>query len=179
MGGAGRTRRTVLAACAGGLLAGCGFRPMYATKGDGTPGPAEEGLGQISVGLIPERTGQLLRLALQSRFDRGGSGVARRYDLTASYGFFGELQSIEQLNSAPTRYRLVGVAAWSLISQDAQRKTLVSGTARAMDGLNLFNQQFFAMDMETEAVQRRVTDAVADQITLQLAAYFNRRAAGE
>src|SRR6185312_11124606 len=45
---------------AGVLLAGCGFHPLYGSPGDGTAGPAEAGLSQISVGLIPERGGQLL-----------------------------------------------------------------------------------------------------------------------
>jgi len=160
------------------VLTGCGFRPMYAARGDGTAGPAEEGLAQISVALIPERAGQLLRQTLQSRFDRGNLGLARKYELTVGYAFSGEVLSIEQATSAPTRYRLVGVASWTLVSQDPQRRTLVAGTARSMDGLNLFNQQFFAMDMESEAVQRRISEAVAEQITLQLSAYFNRLAAG-
>ena len=158
-------------------MSGCGLRPIYATRSDGTTGPAETGLAEISVGLLPERSGQLLRQALQTRFERGGGGIARRYDLTISYVVSGEALSIQQLTSAPTRFRLVGVATWTLTAQEPQRRTLASGTARSTDGLNLFDQQFFALDLESDAVQRRVTEAVADQITLQLAAFFARRAA--
>ena len=41
-----------------------------------------------------------------------------------------------------------------------------------MDGINIFDTQYFAADLENEAVQRRLADALADQITLQLAAFF-------
>jgi hypothetical protein len=45
-----------------------------------------------------------------------------------------------------------------------------------VDGLNIFDAQYFAGDLENEAVTRRLADALADQITIQLAAYFRRRA---
>lgn len=176
VGRGGRMALMAALALAVPLLSGCGFRPVYATAGNGKAGPAEQGLAEVSVGLMPERTGQLLRQALQARFDHGETGVARRYDLTIAYGMYADALAIEQATSAPTRLRLIGVATWRLTAQDPQRSTLANGTARSADGLNLFDQQFFAMDLENEAVQRRVTEAVADQITLQLAAYFNRTA---
>jgi LPS-assembly lipoprotein len=170
-------RRATLLAAAGIVLSGCGFRPIYGShEGEGA-GPAEQGLSEISVALIPERTGQLLRQALQTRLDRAGAGAAKRYDLVVSLGFLADALDIQQLTSIPSRYRLVAVANWSLVAQDVQRRTLTSGMARVMDGLNLYNQQYFAMDMEMESVQRRMMLAVADQMTLQLASWFNRHAA--
>ncbi|MFI4980620.1 MAG: hypothetical protein ACHQIO_09740, partial [Nevskiales bacterium] len=71
-----RTRRGLLALLPVALLAGCGFRPMYARQDDGRMGPAQAGLAEISVGLIPERAGQELRQALQARFERAGTGIA-------------------------------------------------------------------------------------------------------
>lgn len=157
-------------------LAGCGFRPLYATRADGTPGAAEQGLSEINVPLLPERTGQLLRLALQTRFDQGNPGRARRYDLVVNYSISADALGIDQATSAPSRLRLVGIASWRLTAQDPQRTTLANGIARSTDGLNLFDQQFFAQDLESEAVLRRISDAVADQITMQLAVYFKRTA---
>jgi hypothetical protein len=46
------------------------------------------------------------------------------------------------------------------------------------DGYNVIDQQYFALDMEQEATYRRVMEALADQITQQLAIYFDRQAAG-
>jgi LPS-assembly lipoprotein len=170
-------RRWVLPCCTLPLLAACGFKPMYAASGTGQDGPATTGLAQISVGLIPERTGQLLRNALQERFERAGVTAARRYDLAVVFQFSADAISVQQ-DSSITRERFIGLANYRLISQDPSRATLTTGVARAVDGLNVFDQQFFAVDQETETVQRRVAEAVADQIALQLAAFFNKRAAG-
>jgi hypothetical protein len=54
---------------------------------------------------------------------------------------------------------------------------LTTGSAREVDGYNIFNNQYFASDLESDAVQRRIVEALADQIALQLAVYFNQRQA--
>ena len=45
---------------------------------------------------------------------------------------------------------------------------LTRDTARAVDGFNILNQQFFAADLETEAVQKRLAERLADQVVIQL-----------
>ena len=172
-------RRAVLGAVAVALLGGCGWQPLYAVRPDGSAGAAQQGLAEVAVGIIPERPGQLLRQALQTRFERRGVGVAKRYDLTVSFGIAGEALNIQQSNSIPSRLRLVGLANWTLVTQDTKRRTLTSGTARVVDGLNFYDQQFFAADLQSEAVQRRLAEAVAEQMTLQLASWFSRQAAAE
>ena len=44
-----------------------------------------------------------------------------------------------------------------------------------MDGYNVFVNQYFAADLESEAVIRRLADAVAEDITQQLAVWFDRQ----
>ena len=75
-----------------------------------------------------------------------------------------------------TRIRLIARGAWTLRAQDPARTTLATGSSRAIDGLNILDQQYFAADLEQEAVQRRLADQIADQIVLQLAAYFRKHA---
>jgi LPS-assembly lipoprotein len=157
------------------LFARCGFRPVYGPAASGGESPAAQSLAEITVGLIPERPGQLLRLALQERFERAGIAAAHQYDLTVSFGISAEQIAIQQ-DSAATWERMVGTAHYALIAQDPGRTTLTSGVARSVDGFNLFDQQFFAADLEAEAVQRRIAQAVADQIALQLASFFAKRA---
>ena len=60
---------------------------------------------------------------------------------------------------------MIGNANWTLIAQDPARTRLTSGSAKAVDGLNIFDAQYFAADLENEAVQRRLAEALADQIT--------------
>jgi LPS-assembly lipoprotein len=157
------------------LLGSCGFRPVYGSSSGGAAGPAQAGLAAVSVALIPERSGQLLRQALQERLERGGAGVAHRYDLVVSFGLGAEGIAIAP-DSSSSRTRLIGTASWRLVSQDTQRSTLISGTARDVDGYNILDQQYFAADLENEVVQKRVVEALADQIALQLAAWFNKQA---
>jgi LPS-assembly lipoprotein len=174
--GTGTGRRACLTLLAAPLLAACGFQPVYAPAAAGGEAPAATGLAEINVGLIPERAGQELRLALQERFERAGSGVARRYDLTVSFGIGAEALGI-QPDTSNTYIRLIGTANYRLTGQDPSRTTLTSGVARSVEGYNVFDQQFFAADQENDAIIKRIAEAVADQIALQLAVYFKKRAA--
>jgi LPS-assembly lipoprotein len=176
MGRFGKRAGRLLLLLAGAFgVVGCGFHPLYESAADGSAGPAQAGLAQVAVGLIPERAGQLLRQALQARFERGGSGIAARYDLAIYYAISGEALAIQQ-DSSVSRIRLVGSATWYLTAQDPQRRTLTSGVARAIDAYNVINSQLFAADLDNEAVQRRLANALADQMTLQLASWFDKQA---
>jgi len=158
-------------------LSGCGFRPIYAPGAKGVVGAAQTGLAAIQVAIIPDRTGQLLRQALQARFEREGVGTAHRYDLYVAYSIGGEGLGIEP-DSSTTRTRLIGTASWTLLAQDPSRTTMTSGSARTVDGVDVVNEQFFALDLNNETAQRRISETIADQITLQIATYFSRRGQG-
>ena len=169
----GRTRRGVLASAIGLVtaLGGCGFRPLYAPdSADGTSATGVE-LETIYVALIGERTGQLMRQALQRRLEGTGEGRAKRYELTASFGIAGEGIGIQRDNSS-TRIRFVGTSQWTLRDLTPQRTVLTSGVSRSLDGLNVLNQEFFAADLETETIQRRLAELLADQVVQQIAIYM-------
>jgi LPS-assembly lipoprotein len=168
-------RRRLLALATGVSLSGCGFQPVYMPTASGKPGVARRELAAIEVAILPDRPGQLLRQALQERLDGSGIGVARRYDLNVGFFIAGEGIAI-QPDSSVTRVREIGTAAWTLVAQDPGRTKLSSGSAKAVDAVNIIGSQYFAADMENEAVQRRLAEALADQITLQLAAFFRKRA---
>ena len=162
-------RRTLLIGL-GASLAGCGFQPVYAPR-SGLAGGAQTELGAIDVALIPERSGQLLRQALQERFDRGGLAEAKRYNLSVSFALSG-VPVGEQIDTSITRLRLIASATWTLRKLDPTRTVVTNGVARSLDGLNILDQQYFAADMENESATRRIALALADQVTLQLASYF-------
>ena len=161
------TRRVVLGLGLGGALAGCGFRPIHSPVSEGGTG-AE--LAAVYVGILPDRPGQLFRQAMQERLSNE-SGTAQRYELRAILAIGGEGIAIQPGNIA-TRIRLTGNVAWSLIAWDPARTALTSGNARIMDGFNIFNNQYFAADMENEQVQRRMVNGLADQVVTQLAIWF-------
>ena len=160
----------LLAAALG--LAGCGFHPMYGSAFSATsPGAVDGQLDGIYVALLPNRTGQLLRQALQERLDRS-DGAARTLQLNVVYGIDADAIAVQADNSS-ARTRVVAHAAWTLTEPMKPGSPIVtSGTARALDGFNVVNEQFFFVTLENEAAQRRLADACADQITRQLLTYF-------
>jgi LPS-assembly lipoprotein len=163
-----------LGACAS--VSGCGFQPVYMPTASGRGGPAQRDLAAIEVDLIPERPGQLLRQALQDRLEGSAGPGRRRYNLAVAFGVSGEGIAIEP-DTVATRIREIGTATWTLLAQDPGRTKLSSGSARAVDAINILDTQYFAADLENEAVQKRLAEALADQITLQLAVFFRKRAA--
>jgi LPS-assembly lipoprotein len=155
-------------------LAGCGFQPVYMPTASGKPGPSARELAAVNVGVIPNRPGQLLRQALQERF-ANDSGTPSSYDLQVTFVILAEANAIRPDNIS-TRTRMIGTATFVLTTKDTPRVRLTSGGARAMDAYNILDQQYFAADMENDAVTKRLADALADQITTQLAGYFRKRA---
>jgi LPS-assembly lipoprotein len=165
---AGLPRRRMFVLTAGAALSGCGFQPVYMPTASGNAGVAQRELAAIQVALIPDRPGQLLRQALQDRLEMGASGVAHRYELTATFGVSGDYIAI-QAGYQPSRVRLTGSSSWRLAAQDPARTPLTQGYAKAVDAYNIIGTQYFGADLENEALSRRIADALADQITLQLA----------
>ena len=159
-------------------MAGCGFTPLYAPGIGAGLAPSGAGLSAINVTLMGERSGQLLRDALQRRFATNGNGSAKLYNLTVSFAVSNEGISVERGESAPTRNRSAAIAAWSLTSNDAEQRTVTSGRARQLDGYNNLSLQYFYSDLQNEQIQARLVEAVADQITIQLATYFATHPSG-
>jgi LPS-assembly lipoprotein len=167
-------RRALLGVGLAAALSGCGFQPVYMPTASGKPGVAQRELAAIFVNVINDRPGQELRQALQERLERGATGVEQLYSLTVGYGIGGEGIAIQSDNTS-TYTRLVARASWYLNARDAAHTLLTSGSARAMDNFNILDEQYFAADQENDFAAARLADAVADQITLQLAAYFRHR----
>jgi LPS-assembly lipoprotein len=157
------------------LLAACGFQPLYMRTATDKPGPAQRELARIYVNLIPDRPGQELRQALQERFG-DDSGTPAAYDLSVTFSISGEGIAITQQDIA-TRLRLTAIATYNLVTRGPHPTRVASGSARAIDGLNIFDSQYFAADLENEAKQQSLAQQCADQITNQLATYFRAQAA--
>ncbi len=167
-------RRGLFGIAAAGALAGCGFQPVYMPTASGKPGVAARELAAVDVHPIQDRPGQLLRQALQERFASDGD-TRHRYDLKVDFWIAGESIGILPDTTA-SRVRLTGTANWTLTARDATRSALASGSARVLDGFNQFDTQYFATVLETEKVEQRIAEAVADQVAMQLAIWFRKRA---
>jgi hypothetical protein len=163
-------RRSGLLLGLGGFLSGCGFEPVYKASGNG-PGPAA-GLAAIEVKPIYERPGQILREALLGQF-RTEPGSPRRFDLTVNFWIAGGAEGILNFTQA-TRVLLVATAVWTLTNRDKTHTKLTEGSDRLIDGVDIFDSQYFALDLENEATQRRLAEAMAARIALRLAMWFHQ-----
>ena len=167
-------RRAFLAGGGAAALGGCGFRPLYLPEGvAGSVASAE--LAAVYVPVIAERSGQLLRQALQQRMEGPGLGIAKKYDLITYPAITGEGIAIQR-DSSTTRIRLNASAAWTLRMLNLEHTVLTTGNSRIVDGYNILNAQYFAADLENDAAFRRITGALADQIVLQVGIFLKRRA---
>ena len=92
---------------------------------------------------MPERQGQLLRQALQARLAGTGESVTRLYELTGGLAIGAEGIGIQQ-DSSSTRTRFTASSNWRLTKLDVASTLVTSGVARAVDGININDQEYFA-----------------------------------
>ncbi|MBB4286001.1 LPS assembly lipoprotein LptE [Roseospira goensis] len=167
--GRGRSvaRRAVLVSAAVGLLAACGFRPMYGRGGAG--GPA---LSSVAVAPIPERFGQLLRNAL---LDRLRPGPEPRHELQVSLSLLDQDLGVQRDDRA-TLANLQATATWRLLTRvdDGRQRLDAEGTARAAVTYNILDNQY-ATEASRRAAQRDMAEHLAADIETRLAALFAGR----
>jgi LPS-assembly lipoprotein len=166
----------VLSATVLGGLAGCSPHPLYAPNAFGNGDPqavsVQAQLRQVQVALLPDRNGQLLRQALQSRLQAGKTPEYTRYNLAVSFNIAAIGLGI-QSDSTITYIRFIATAPWSLTEQDSPtNQILISNTAQVADSMNTFDNAPFGQELETNTVDARLADAIADQIVIRLAHYF-------
>jgi len=160
----GKILSIVITAAIAMNLAGCGFRPLYGSHSD-----VQAELSGIDVGIIPDRTGQVLRQELQRRM-LGSDPGPTVYDLAVTVVLHTDIAGIIATNSVASRERLSATANWTLRDAGTNAKVVAHGTANASDAENILNQQYFAADLETDAVNQRLMELLADQITTEVAA---------
>jgi LPS-assembly lipoprotein len=153
------------------LTTGCGFHPLY-----GGGAAQSMRMASIYVDIIPNRSGQLLRQALQARLEGANDGVSKQFTLGVSFA-----ESIQglgvQSDNSTTRNRDIGTAVWSLHPAGNASVQIAGGTVRSLDGYNIIDEQFFYADLSEEAAERRLAGALADQIVTGLAVYFEQHPA--
>lgn len=151
-------------------LAGCGFSPLYGSRGDSAA--VAQHFDSVSIGNIPNREGQYLRNALIDRLYSAGRPVAPRYELHISQ----VRESITDLDitksSSATRAQLRLNAEMKLRDSVTNEVVLERGLA-AITSYNILQSRFTTRVSEDDA-RRAALDDLARQAERQLALYFNR-----
>jgi LPS-assembly lipoprotein len=157
----------VLAALLAAVLAGCGFRPLYAPVADG---PAEQ-LAAIEVAVIPDRAGQALRNQLTDLLDPDRAGVPGRYRLEVRLEEERDEVAVERSGFA-TRANLRVSADITLLDK-ADGAVLLRTSSRAVSSYNLVDSKFTTLT-SGEAARTRAVREIAQDIRRRLAVHFAR-----
>ena len=151
------------------FLAGCGFSPLYGTRGDNA---AKYHFDSIAIGNIPDQEGQYLRNALIDRFYQHGRPADPQYTL--------EVAKVRQRrrdlditkSSSATRAQL-RLDTKMTLKDNKTGETLLTRDLLAITSYNILQSQFTTRVSQDDA-ERSGLDDLARQIEQQLALYFNR-----
>jgi LPS-assembly lipoprotein len=143
------------------LLSACGLSPVYS---GGSQGVAAQ-LGTITVAPIPDRSGYLVRNALQARLGKPGDAAAYRLeveldDQIEGFGIRGDDSITRERRTLRARYRLVSV--------DGAR-TFLDATARADAGVDVVRSSNLAVVAAENSQLERLSDEIARQIAARIA----------
>lgn len=150
-------------------LTACGFTPLYGDSG--ADDSVQQRLGEVAVANIPDRTGQLLRQSLQDQLQIAGAPSQELYLLSVNYNI--GVQGIGvQADTSTTRDRFTATATWTLSPIGSPQAPLIQGQASTEDALNIIDQQYFQITLETNTINQQLANEIAAQISTQVAAYF-------
>lgn len=155
-----RTRSLAAAVAAALALSACGLSPVYS---GGSKGVAAQ-LGSITVAPIPDRSGYLVRNALQAQLGKPGASAAYRLEIELDdqiegFGIRGDDSITRERRTLRARYRLV--------SSDGAR-TFLDATARADAGIDVVRSSNLAVVAAENSQLERLADEIARQITARI-----------
>jgi LPS-assembly lipoprotein len=176
-------RAVAIAAC--GLLAGCGFHPLYGVP-DTPKGTMQATLNSIYVEPVPDRLGYQLRNQLIDLLDAKGESAGAAYRLhitltqkTEAIGVqsqtVGHCPGPECLTqTAITRYNDRLTADYELV--DARTGTVVTkGTETGLTSYNVLSSPYATLAGQQDA-DRRAAQDMADRIRIDIAVHFAQQA---
>ena len=154
------------------FLNGCGFKPLYNSKGEETRQTIISKTADFDIAVIPNQDGQFLRNLLIDRFYTKGYPQNPRYRLLVSPITETEQSLAIAKSSESTRSQLRQVTRMEL--QDRQTGTVVLvRDLMAISSYNILVSEFATGVTGDNARQNGLSD-LARQIALHLGLYFNR-----
>lgn len=150
------TRRLRIAALTVVLaVTACGFEPIHGQRSEAS-GAA---LATIDIGLIADRTGQMLRNELLQQMQPRGGTVPARYGLAVTL-----TESLQDLairkDETATRANLVVTARYTVTSR-ADGKALFNGSTRSTNSYNVLTSDFATLSAREDARRRAVQQLAA------------------
>jgi len=146
------------------VLAGCGFRPMYA------PGLIPQ-LASVYVEPMAERDGYELRNTLIDLLGSNGVMAGKRYRLTIHLTQTSRGVALQN-DAAITRYNNTLDAEYTLT--DMSGTAVTTGSQTSLSAYNVADSSYAALTAQRDS-SRRAALAIAERIRLDLAAFFRQR----
>ena len=153
------------------ILASCGFHPLYAPR---SPQDWDPDLAAIAVLRIPNRSGQILELALRENLNPGGVAVATRWRLSTTL-YVGRSDLGIQRNATATGSEIT-VSAVYYVFDAKSGKQLYANTSRAVGDFNQLNDAY-ATQVAADDAQDRALREVADEISMRMALFVRQERA--
>ena len=159
------------------VVSGCQFRPLYGERTDASgavrPGAATE-LAAISIDGADSRVEQVLRNELIFLFTGGGTPAPSRYRLRILTDQDQEALAVQREDEIPAAVT-VTLRANFILEEIGSGRTLLTGTS-FQTATYSFSTQRVANLRALRDAEDRAARAVAENITLRIAAYFDARA---
>jgi len=129
-------------------IAGCGFQPMHSQRSNASAAA----LATIDIGLIADRTGQILRNELLQEMQPQGPARQQPYLLTVTLAEYLRDLALKR-NDAATRANLTLVASF-VVSQGSNGLLIHSGSARSVNAYNILTSDFATLSARENARKR-------------------------
>ena len=160
---------TVLLLAALGLLAACGFSPVYADK-DHRDNVALAAFDQVEIDNIPDRDGQRLRNLLLDRMYRDGRPGNARYTLEIKELIERRFDLDVTKSADSTRGQLRLATTLRLVDKQTGQRVL-ERELLSITSYNILGSEFTNRVAEDNARQNALED-LARQVETQLSLYF-------
>lgn len=147
------------------VLAGCGFQPIHGQRSAASGAD----LAAIDIGLIADRTGQMLRNELLQKMHPRGALSPSRYGLSVTLR-----ESLQNLairkDEVATRANLIIVAGFSMTERGG-RKRVFNGNVRSVNSYNILTSDFATLSAREDA-RRRAVQQLASGIIQRLSVWL-------
>ena len=149
-------------------LTGCGFTPMYGSRGVATSETVVASLSQVEIRPIAERRGMVLRQQLDEKLHPGGASGSR-YELQVRLA-----SNVQELgvrkDSTTSRANLILTANFVLWDGT---KRLDRQSVQSIVSYNILDDQYATIASVRDA-ESRALKQISDEIRTRLAVYFER-----
>ena len=151
-------------------LSACGFQPVY-RKNSETGHSSNQYLQTVRITPLPDRPGQILHNMLRDRMNPLGQPRQPLYSLKNTITETTKDLAV-RLDNTTSRTNLTVLSDYHLVRLSDQ-KVVFTGTSRSTNSFDQLDDPYTNLVAEDTA-RKRVLRQVADDITLQLGAYFTK-----